>query len=168
MLNMKTQGDAILKKFVQKKLLLYIVPNVIFNTVIPYLTLRNLGPVYLFQGEYCFARFLLPMALFLPFIITFDMLRKTIILSEEGKAGFVLPDNFTKNRFMFKMAGVNGAASVTVMFLATFFVQLTVPEGYGFDAVILSLILGAVAGTLTIISTLWPVKKVKELSIAPQ
>ncbi|AOM78511.1 hypothetical protein [Pedobacter steynii] len=166
MFKIKKQGDTALKKFVQKKLLLYIIPNVIFNTTIPYLTLRNLGPVYLFQGEYCFARFLLPMALFLPFIITFDMLRKTIILSEEGKAGFVLPDNFTKNKFMFKMAGANGAASLVVMLAAMLFVQLTVPEGYGFDAAVLSLILGAVAGTLTIISTLWPVKKVKELSVA--
>ncbi|MNR34443.1 hypothetical protein D3C85_1522170 [compost metagenome] len=108
------------------------------------------------------------MALFLPFIITFDMLRKTIILSEEGKAGFVLPDNFTKNKFMFKMAGANGAASLAVMLLAMLFVQLTVPEGYGFDAAVLSLILGAVAGMLTIVSTLWPVKKVKELSVVHQ
>lgn len=168
MFKIKKQRDTALKKFVQKKLLLYIIPNVIFNTTIPYLTLRNLGPVYLFQGEYCFARFLLPMALFLPFIITFDMLRKTIILSEEGKAGFVLPDNFTKNKFMFKMAGANGAASLVVMLLALFFVQLTVPEGYGFDAAVLSLILGVVAGMLTIISTLWPVKKVKELSVVHQ
>lgn len=168
MFKIKKQRDTALKKFVQKKLLLYIIPNVIFNTTIPYLTLRNLGPVYLFQGEYCFARFLLPMALFLPFIITFDMLRKTIILSEEGKAGFVLPDNFTKNKFMFKMAGANGAASLVVMLLALLFVQLTVPEGYGFDAAVLSLILGVVAGMLTIISTLWPVKKVKELSVVHQ
>lgn len=168
MLNMKTQSDAILKKFVQKKLLLYIVPNVIFNTVIPYLTLRNLGPVYLFQGEYCFARFLLPMALFLPFIITFDMLRKTIILSEEGRAGFVLPDHFSKNKFMFKMAGQNGFASLVVLLLMMLCVHLNVPKGYGFDAASLSLILGAVAGTLTIISTLWPIKKVKELSAVHQ
>lgn len=168
MLNRKTQDDLILKRFVQKKLLLYIVPNVIFNTVIPYLSLRNLGPVYLFQGEYCVARFLLPMALFLPFIITFDMLKKTILLSEEGKAGFVLPEDFRKNRFIFKMAGQNGFASLIVLLLTMLCVHLNVPEGYGFDAASLSLTLGAIAGVLTIIFTLLPIKKVRGLSVVHQ
>ncbi len=154
----------VFRKFVQKRLLIYVVPNLFFNTLIPYLTLRNLGPVYLFQGEYCMARFLLPMALFLPFIITYDILKKTIVLSEEGKAGFVLPDDLAKNKFMFTMAGINGAISFSVNILVMGLVQLNVPEGYGFNATMSSLVIGLVAGVLTVLSTLCPIKKVKALS----
>ncbi|WP_316752738.1 hypothetical protein [Pedobacter gandavensis] len=161
---MKTQENMVFRKFVQKRLLIYVVPNLFFNTLIPYLTLRNLGPVYLFQGEYCMARFLLPMALFLPFIITYDILKKTIVLSEEGKAGFVLPDDLAKNKFMFTMAGINGAISFSVNILVMGLVQLNVPEGYGFNATMSSLVIGLVAGVLTVLSTLCPIKKVKALS----
>lgn len=165
MRHIKNQDDKVFRKFIQKRLLYYTVPNILFNTLIPYLTLRDLGPVYLFQGEYCMARFLLPMALFLPFIITYDILKRTIILSEEGKAGFVLPEDLPKNRFMFKMAGINGALSLSVNVLVMFLVQLNVPEGYGFDGTLLSLIVGVVAAVLTILSTLWPIKRVKAIGI---
>lgn len=165
MRHIKNQDDKVFRKFIKKRLLYYTVPNIFFNTLIPYLTLRDLGPVYLFQGEYCMARFLLPMALFLPFIITYDILKRTIILSEEGKAGFVLPEDLPKNRFMFKMAGINGALSLSVNVLVMFLVQLNVPEGYGFDGTLLSLIVGVVAAALTILSTLWPIKRVKAIGI---
>lgn len=164
MLKTKKQDNVVFRKFIQKRLFWYIVPNIFFNTMIPYLTLRDLGPVHLFQGEYCFARFLLPMALFLPFIITYDILKKTMILSEEGKAGFVLPEDLEKNKFMFKMAGINGALSLSVNVLVMLLVQLNVPDGYGFNGTILSVILGLVAALLTVLSTLYPIKRVKAIS----
>lgn len=86
-------------------------------------------------------------------------------MSEEGKAGFVLPEDLSKNRFMFKMAGINGLLSLSVNMLVMLLVQLNVPEGYGFDGTILSLIVGVVAAVLTILSTLWPIKRVKAIGI---
>lgn len=163
MLKLNHPDDTVFKKFIQKRLLYYIVPNIFFNTVIPYLTLRDLGPVHLFHGAYCVARFLLPMALFLPFIITYDILKRTIVLSEEGKAGFVLPEDLSKQNFMFKMAGINGAISLAVNVLVMLLIQLNVPEGYGFDGTLISLLIGLVAAILTVVSTLWPIKKVKAL-----
>lgn len=73
-----------------------------------------------------------------------------------------------KNRFIFKMAGQNGFASLMVLLLMMLCVHLNVPEGYGFDAVSLSLTLGAIAGVLTIIFTLLPIKKVRGLSVVHQ
>lgn len=165
MLKTKKQDDTVFKKFIQKRLLYYIVPNIIFNTGIPYLTLKDLGPVYLFQGEFCMARFLLPMALFLPLIITYDILKKTMILSEEGKAGFVLPEDLPKHKFMWKMAGINGLLSLSLNLLVLLLLQMNLPDGYGFNGTVLSLIVGLVAGLLTIFSTLWPIKRIKAISV---
>ncbi|MCX2453785.1 hypothetical protein OQX61_21125 [Pedobacter sp. PLR] len=165
MLKVKKSDNIVFRKFIQKRLLYYILPNIFFNTLIPYLTLRDLGPVFLFQGEYCVARFLLPMALFLPFIITYDILKKTIVLSEEGKAGFLLPGDLAKNKFMFRMAGINGALSFSVNVLVMVLIHLNVPKGYGFNGTLISLAIGLVAAALTVLSTLWPIKRVKALIV---
>lgn len=150
------------KPFLRKQLWYYLIPNIIFNTSIPYLTLRNNNAVRLFEGEHCFARFILPMALLLPFIITFDMLKKTTALSEQGKAGFLVPEPFSKHKFMFKMAGINGSASLTVVLLVLLFVHLNVPDGYGFNGTMLSMMLGLLAAILTLFFTFWPIRKLKK------
>ncbi len=162
MSNIKKEEDVTFKKFLRKRLLIYIIPNIIFNTLIPYATLRELGPVQLFQGEFNVARFLLPMALLLPFIITFDILKKTILFSEDGKAGFVVPEELTKNKFIFKMAGINGLLSFSVNVLAMLLIHLNVPAGYGFNGTVISLVIGGMAALLTLFSALWPIKRLKE------
>lgn len=158
----KKQEDIIFKKFLRKRLLIYIIPNIIFNTLIPYATLRELGPVQLFEGEFNVARFLLPMALLLPFIITFDILKKTILFTEESKAGFVVPEELSKNKFIFKMAGISGMLCFSINVLLMVLIYLNVPEGYGFNGTIISLVIGGMAALLTLFSALWPIKRLKQ------
>lgn len=165
MLEEEKGDNTVLRRLIQRNLLLYLIPNVLFNTVIPYFSFKDLSAVQLFQGEYCVARFLLPMALLLPFIITFDILKKTIALSEEGKAGFVLPDNFIKNRFMFKMAGINGAVTSALTLCFMLLAQLMVPENYSFNGKVFSIVIGLLAGIFSVVFTLWPVKKIKGLNV---
>lgn len=157
------KANVIWRRFKMKRLFWYLLPNVFFNTTIPYFTFRNLGTIHLFQGEYCFARFLLPMALFLPFILTIDILKRTVALTEQGKVGFTLPDQYTKHKFMFKMAGVNAIVSLLLALLSMASVQLFLPDGYGFDGLSLTIVLGLFAATLTIVFTLWPIKRLMEL-----
>lgn len=166
MFKIKKQKDLTFKQFVQKRLLIYIIPNIIFNTLIPYATFRELGPVQLFQGEFNVARFLLPMALLLPFIISFDILKKTILFTEEGKAGFVVPIALTKNKYIFKMAGIIGVLSFSANILVMWLIHLNVPDGYGFDGTITAIIIGVMAGALTLLSTLLPIKRLKARSVA--
>lgn len=152
--------DPVFRRFFQKKLLFYMVPNVFFNTCMPYFTFKNMNTVYLFQGEFCFARFLLPMAFFLPFIITFDILKKTAALAGEGKTGLVLPDEINANKFLFKMAVANGGITLAAVALVSLFAQLLVPGENGFDGTILSILLGVLAGVLTIVFTVFPLRRV--------
>jgi hypothetical protein len=153
-------GDPVFRRFFQKKLLLYMLPNVFFNTCVPYFTFKNVGAVYLFQGELCFARFLLPMAFFLPFIVTFDILKKTAVLAGQGKTGLTLPHEINANRFLFRMAAINGGITFAAVFLVSLFAQLCTPRGYGFNGTFLSILLGLLAGVLTLIFTIVPLIRV--------
>jgi len=143
-----------INKFVRRNLIIYFLPNVFFNTCIPYFAFRTQGAVYLFRGEQCFARFLLPMVLFLPFIITFDLSRKTIDLYKKGKTDLLIPDHLQKTKFLFKMAGINGGISLAVSFLILLLAEFSIPRQYGFSAGFLALLLGVTAGLLTVIFTL--------------
>lgn len=146
-------GDMEFRKFAQRRLLCYFIPNVFFNTCVPYFTFKNMNAVYLFQGELCFARLLLPMAFFLPFIITLDLLKKTVALSEKGRLSFELPEGLGTNKFLFRKAGVNGVVTLTIAGLTTLFVQVCVPNGYSFDGTVLSVALGLIAAVITLIFT---------------
>jgi len=153
-------GDPVFRRFFQKKLLLYMVPNVFFNTCVPYFTFKNMEAVYLFQGELCFARFLLPMAFFLPFIITFDILKKAAVLAGQGKTGLTLPYEINANRFLFRTAGINGGITLAVVLLVSLFAQLCIPSGHGFNGTFLSALLGLFAGVLTIVFAVLPLMRV--------
>ena len=148
----KTGNKAFLR-LVQRNLLFYLLTNVFFNTVVPYFSFKDTGTVYLFEGEYCFARFLLPMALLLPFIITFDILKKTSVLYASGRVGPALPEKVTRYPFMFKAAGVNGGFTLVASLMLMLVLHFNLPEGYGFNGTSLAVFLGCFAGLLSVVFT---------------
>jgi hypothetical protein len=119
-----------------------------------------MNTVYLFHGKYCFARFLLPMALLLPFIITYDILKRIVVFSQRDDTILELPDHFTKNKFMFTMAAINGVATLIVFLTIMLCVQINIPDHYGFNGTVLSVLLGIIAGILSMIFALLPIKKI--------
>lgn len=162
-------GSKALQRLVQRNLLFYLATNVFFNSIVPYFSFKNLKAVYLFEGEYCFARFLLPMALLLPFIITFDMLKKITTLYASGKAGLLLPESVTRYRFMFKMAGINGGLTLFTVLMVMLAIHFNLPEDYGFNGTLLSVFLGCFAGLLSVIFTvaaIWSLRKASTLERA--
>ena len=163
MLTTETKKKEItLKRFLRKNLLYYIVPNVVFNTIIPYFSFTDLNAVHLFAGEQNLARFILPMAFFLPFIITFDILKKTITLSEKGHSEIVLPEGFKKNKFIFQMAGINGFCTVSFVFAVMLGLHFGLPELYNYNGTILAVLLGLTAGVFSVLFTYLPIKKLKK------
>lgn len=163
MLKSTIQDNKVLRKFVKKRLLIYLIPNLIFNTVIPYLTLKDMAHVYLFQGEFNVARFLLPMAFFLPFIIVFDMIKKTNLLADQGQAGFTMPEKYTQNKAIFRLAGISASSIFIANIAGMCILHLQNPNHAGFNGTNLSLFIGAMAGSLTLISILWALKKINDL-----
>lgn len=159
----KKEDDVVWRKFIRVNLLKSTLINLIFNTLYPYFNIKNLDTVYLFDGKYCFARFLLPMVFLLPFMITFDMLKKSIAIAEQENAGFTLPANSRKYKFIFRIAGINGGVTLFVTLSVMLCVHLNLPKNYYFDGRLLSVLMGILAGLLAMLFTLWPIQKIRSM-----
>ncbi|MBB6498067.1 hypothetical protein [Pedobacter cryoconitis] len=156
------EKEVTLKRFLRKNLLYYIVPNVVFNTIIPYFSFTDRNAVHLFAGEQNLARFILPMAFFLPFIITFDILKKTITLSEKGHSEIILAEDVKKNKFIFKMAAINGFCTVLFVFLVMLGLHFGLPQLYNYNGTLLAVLLGLTAGIFSVLFTYMPIRKLKK------
>jgi hypothetical protein len=160
----KQEKEIKLKRFIRKNLLYYLIPNIIFNTCIPYFSFTDLHAVHLFEGEQNLARFLLPMSTLLPFIITFDILKKTILISDQGHVDIVFDESFGKNKFIFQLATVNGVCTGLLTLALMLAVYLSLPKHYNFNGTVLAILVGSLAGIYSIIFTYMPIKKLREKS----
>lgn len=158
----KQETKTTLRRFLRKKLLYYIIPNIFFNTLIAYVSFSKLGYACLFSGEQSLARLLLPMSLFLPFIITFDILKKTMLLSEQGSIDLVVDETLNKNKFIFQMATINGLCVVLLILALMFIVKLNLAGHYSFNGTLLVVLDGFLAGLYSVIFTYLPIKKLKK------
>jgi hypothetical protein len=157
----KTNNKTTLKQFIIKRLIFYIIPNIFFNTLIAYASFSKLGYTYLFEGEQSIARLTLPMALFLPFIITLDIIKKTIQATEQGKLELSLDESLIKNKFMLQMSIMNGLGTFLLILIVMLGVQLSLPAHYRFDATLMAILDGLLAAILSVIFTYFPIKKLK-------
>ncbi|WP_257667601.1 hypothetical protein [Parapedobacter tibetensis] len=144
-------------KLIRRNLWLYIPTNLVFNTLVAYFNFEDPTAVYLFRGEQHFARFLLPMALLLPFIISFDILKKTIDMAEKEDVGFQLPQPFAKYRFITKIATVHTLMASVPIGL----VLLLLPAERPYDGRVLAVILGFLAALLAAAFVWLSIKKLR-------
>lgn len=158
--------DRVWSKFTRKKLLLSALVNMIINTCSPYFNFRDIDAVYLFNGQYCFARFILPMAFILPFMVTVDMLKKSIALARQSGAGSMFPGKRSKYMFIFRIAGINGAATLTVMLVCMLCIRLSLPANRHFDGRMLAFLMGSLAGILGMFFTFLAIRRVRRLMIS--
>lgn len=159
-----TQENGLWRSFIRINLFKSMLINLIFNTCYPYFNIKNPAAVSLFKGESCFARFILPMAFLLPFMITFDMLKKSISVASQGEAGFELPADFSKYRFIFRIAGINGGITLFVILVLMLVLEWCIPETYYFDGRMLSVFMGIAAALLSVVFTLGPIRIIRKMS----
>ncbi|SEB10063.1 hypothetical protein [Pedobacter hartonius] len=157
------QEPAVWRKFARKNLLLSTLVNLLFNTCYPYFNFQDLRAVCLFHGSYCFARFILPMAFLLPFMITFDMMKKSMAVAEQCGNDMMFPGRSSKYKFIFRIAGINGMGTLVFILLVMLCVDISLPENYRFDGRLLSVLMGSLAAILAMYFTLYSIKKVREL-----
>lgn len=152
------------RRFTRKNLLLSALVNLVFNTCYPYFNFRDLNAVSLFHGNFCYARFILPMAFLLPLLITFDIMKKAMTLAEERGEVLVLPADSSKYKLIFRAAAVNGTVTLTAVVCCMLAVHLSLPENYLFDGRLLSVLMGSLAGILAMYFTFGAIRKVRSLS----
>lgn len=155
--------DQLLKKFTKKQLLISIISNVIINAVVPWYNFENKHAVHLFRGAQPLARYMLPMAVFLPFFITLDILRKTITLLEENNGGLQFPPHIPKNKFLFKTSAINATITLSIILCLMLGLHVSLPDNYTFDGTVLAIISGLLGGAMAVIFVLQPINKVKKL-----
>lgn len=145
-----TVSRLVWNRFVRKNALIYIGTNVFFNTVIPYNSFENPDAVHLFQGTYCIARFLLPLAFFIPLLITIDTCNKTRDLFRKKATGFTFPAGFRYNKFVWRHALRNSCVTflLTLSFMVT--LQFSIPDQYTFKGIMVSVVMGIYAGAVAL------------------
>ena len=156
---------SVWKRFIWKNVLIYAGTNVFFNSVIPYNSFENPDAVHLFQGTYCIARFLLPLAFFIPLLITIDTSNKTRDLFRKKTLDFAFPDGFRYKNFLLKQSLVNSSLTfaATLGFMAI--LHFSAPQGYTFRGIIVSVIMGIYAGAVALYFMKRTIDQLREVGI---
>lgn len=105
------------------------------------------------------------MSFLLPFIITFDILKRTMVLAEQEDVNIILSNNFCKNKFMFQIAIINGLCTVLAVFAIMLVVNLLLPQHDHFKVIPLTILDSSLAGIYSILFTLLPIKKLKKRAL---
>jgi len=138
------------RRFVRKNLLLHLIPNTVLNTVIPYFAFKAQNSVHLFSGEQNLARFLLPMSLLLPFMITLDILKKIKELQHSGAINFKVDDKISGYPFILKKASLNGLYSIAIVFALMLTLHFSFPPDHDFGITPSAACAGLLAGLYSI------------------
>ena len=138
------------KKFARKNLLLHLIPNTVLNTIVPYFAFKAQNSVHLFSGEQNLARFLLPMSLLLPFMITLDILKKIKLLQNSGSINYKVDEKISGYPFILKKAGLNSLYSIAVVFTIMLVLHFSFPKNHDFGITPSAVCAGLLAGLYSI------------------
>jgi hypothetical protein len=149
------------RKFVRKNLLIHLIPNTILNTVVPYFAFKAQNSVHLFSGEQNLARFLLPMSLLLPFMITLDILKKIKELQHSDAINYKVNEKITGYPFILKKAGLNGLYSIAIVFTMMLVLHFSFPKNHDFGITPSAVCAGLLAGLYSITFFYLAIRKFK-------
>jgi len=149
------------RKFVRKNLLIHLIPNTVLNTVVPYFAFKAQNSVHLFSGEQNLARFLLPMSLLLPFMITFDILKKIKELQQADAINHKADEKITGYPFILKKAGLNGLYSIAIVFTMMLVLHFSFPKNHDFGITPSAVCAGLLAGLYSITFFYLAIRKFK-------
>jgi len=149
-------------KFVRKNLLIHLIPNTVLNTVVPYFAFKTQNSVHLFSGEQNLARFLLPMSLLLPFMITLDILKKIKELQHADAINYNIDEKITGYPFILKKAGLNSLYTITVVFTFMLALHFCFPANHDFGITPSAICAGLLAGLYSITFFYLAIKRFKD------
>ncbi|MDH6250328.1 hypothetical protein M2347_000055 [Chryseobacterium sp. H1D6B] len=150
-----------LKRFLIKRTIYYALPNVFFNFIIAYASFQELGYTHFFSGTQNLARLTLPMAVFLPVVLTIDIINRVIIASEQGAIEFTVDDQLDKKKLMTKLSILHGVITGLLVFSLLFFAQFRLSKYYKLDAAAMAVLVGVLAGILSVIFVYLPVWRLR-------
>ncbi|RBQ07977.1 hypothetical protein [Pedobacter miscanthi] len=149
------------RKFVRKNLLLHLIPNTLLNSIVPYFAFKMQNSVHLFSGEQNLARFLLPMSALLPFMVTFDILKKIKELQHSDAINYKVEEKITGYPFILKKAGLNGLYCITIVFILMLTLYFSFPPNHDFGITSSAVCAGLLAGLYSVTFFYLAIRKFK-------
>lgn len=151
-----------LKRFLRKRAIYYILPNVFFNFIIAYASFQELGYTHFFTGPQSLARLTLPMALFLPVILTMDIINRVIVAAEKEAIEVAIDRNLNKNRFIAKLCLLHGIITGLSVLGVLLVAQQSLTVNHKLDPTIMAILDAVLAGLLSILFTYLPIYRLKK------
>lgn len=151
-----------MQQFMVKNITLYAVTNLLVNWAVSYYGFDNRQAVSLFGGAHPYARFLLPMVLFLPFCITYDITHKAILFFERQNKVLMQTASAKRKQFVLKLAAKNAAITFIPVAIGVVLMHLLLPEDYTFNGAWLAVVQGLLAGLLAVFFTLYGVRYIQK------
>lgn len=158
----KIKKKTTLKRFLIKRTLYYVLPNMFLNFIIAYASFRDLGYTHFFAGTQNLARLTLPMATFLPVILTIDIIKRVTVAAEEGTIEFMVDDNLNTKKLMTKLSILNGIITGLLVLSMLILAQYSLSKNYKLDAMAMAILVGLLAGILSAIFVYLPIKKLRK------
>lgn len=151
-----------LKRFLRKRAIYYILPNVCFNFIIAYASFQELGYTHFFAGPQSLARLTLPMAIFLPVILTMDIIKRVIVAAEQESIEVTINSTLNKNRFIAKLCLLHGIITGLLVLSLLLIAQQILTVNHKLDPTIMAILDAVLAGLLSVLFTYLPVYRLKK------
>ena len=150
-----------LKRFLIRRTIYYVLPNVFFNFIIAYASFQELGYTHFFSGTQNLARLTLPMAIFLPVVLTIDIINRVVIASEQGAIEFTVDEQLNKKKLMTKLSILHGVITGLLVLSVLLLAQYNWSEYYKLDATAMAVVVGVLAGVLSVVFVYLPVWRLR-------
>ncbi|CAM3602028.1 MULTISPECIES: hypothetical protein [Sphingobacterium] len=151
-----------LRRFLRKRAIYYILPNVFFNFLVAYASFQELGYTHFFAGPQSLARLTLPMAIFLPVVLTMDIIKRVIAAIEQESIELTLDNELNRNRFIMKLCLIHGFVTGLFVFICLLLAQYNLSTHYKLNATAMAILDALLAGVLSILFTYLPIKKLRK------
>ncbi|MCS3532929.1 TLP20 family protein [Chryseobacterium sp. JUb7] len=142
-------------------MIIYVLPNVFFNFIIAYASFNELGYTHFFEGTQCLARLTLPMAIFLPVVLTIDIIKRVTDAASQNAIEFTVDDQLNLKKLMTKLSILHGLITGSLVLISLLFAQYILSEFYKLDAAAMAVLVGVLAGLLSVLFTYLPIMKLK-------
>ncbi|GAA4161262.1 hypothetical protein GCM10022217_26680 [Chryseobacterium ginsenosidimutans] len=151
-----------LHRFLIKRTIYYVLPNVFFNFIIAYASFKELGYTHFFEGTQNLARLTLPMAIFLPVVLTIDIIKRVSDAAEQGAIEFKIDDNLNQKKLMTKLSILHGAITGLLVLSVLILAQFNFSKYYRLNATAMAVVVGVLAGLLSVLFTYLPIRKLRK------
>ncbi|MFC3157259.1 hypothetical protein [Chryseobacterium arachidis] len=142
-------------------MIIYALPNVVFNFIIALASFNELGYTHFFACTQSLARLTLPMAIFLPVVLTIDIMKRVTDAASQNAIEFAVDDQLNVKKLMTKLSILHGLVSGLLVLSSLLFAQFILSKHYKLDATAMAVLVGLLAGLLSVLFTYLPIMKLK-------